>query len=136
MRAIAPGELDQARRAGRGPADGVNQRKVLLHEIVADDAAEVSAKARREPLRRQRQFFRTHVVGWRIDEIAGQRRGVSHPRDVCGIDCLWRRQLHLGYIGVAITVEAIAAERKRQHGKSGVVRRVGEAIDARRKQAW
>ena len=36
--ASAPGEVDQPRRAVAGPADGVDHRKVLGQQVVADDA--------------------------------------------------------------------------------------------------
>ena len=37
-----PRQVDQARRAGAGPADRMDQRKILLQQIVADDAANVA----------------------------------------------------------------------------------------------
>ena len=51
----------------------MNQRKVLSRQVVADDAIEIGAKAICEMLRGERQFLRSHVVGWRIDEVAGKR---------------------------------------------------------------
>jgi hypothetical protein len=48
----------------------VDQRKILRGEIVTGDAVEVCAEAVGEILRSLRQFFRPHIVGWRVDQIA------------------------------------------------------------------
>ena len=96
---------------------------------------EARAKARRERLRGQRQLFRAHVVRRRIDEVARQGSRFRHPRDVGDVDAVGRHQPHLGLIRLAIAAEAITPERKRERGQARVMRRVGEAIDARRQQA-
>ena len=82
-----------------------------------------------------RQFLRSHVVGRRVDEIARQRCGLRHPRDIGDVDAVGRHQPDVGRILLAVAAEAIAAERKGQRGEPRIVRRVGEAIGARRQQA-
>ena len=82
-----------------------------------------------------RQFLRSHVVGRRVDEIAGERRGLRHSRDVGDVDAVGRHQLDVGRVRLAVAAEAVTAERKGERGEPRVVRRIGEAIDARRQQA-
>jgi hypothetical protein len=86
-------------------------------------------------LRGRRQLLRPHVVRRRIDEIAGKSCRFCHSRDGRNVDAVGRHQLDTRGIRLAIALEAITAERKRKRGKTGVVRRVGEAIDAGRQQA-
>ena len=128
-------EIDQPRRARRGHADRMNQRKILSRQVVADDAVETGAEALGEFLRPPRQFLRSHVVRRRVDEIAGKRGGLGHARDIGDVDAVRRHQPDVGRIRLAVAAEAIAAERKGERRKPRVVRRIGEAIDARRQQA-
>ena len=86
-------------------------------------------------LRRLRQFLRSHVVRRRVDEIAGKHRRFRHPRDVGDVDAVGRHQFDVGRIRLAVAAEAVAAERKGERCKPGVVRRIGEAVDAWRQQA-
>ena len=58
-----------------------------------------------------------------------------HARDVGDVDAVGRHQPDVGRIRLAVAAEAIAAEREGERGETGVVRRIGEAIDARRQQA-
>ena len=135
MGGIAPAQVDQTRGARRGHADGVDQRKVLLHQLVADDAVELGAEPRRQRLRRLRQFFRAHIVRRRIDQVARQRGRLRHPRDIGDVDAVGRHQPDIGPVRLAITAEAIAPKGKGQRREPHIMRRIGKAIDARRQQA-
>jgi hypothetical protein len=74
----------------------VDQRKVLLHEFVADDAVEGRAEPRRQRVRCLRQFFRAHIVRRRIDQVARQGGRLRHPRDIGDIDAVGRHQPDVG----------------------------------------
>ena len=82
-----------------------------------------------------RQFRRAHVVRRRVDEVARQRGRFRHPHDIGDVDAVGRHQPDVRRIGLAIAAEAVAAEREGERGEPRIVRRVGEAIDARRQQA-
>jgi hypothetical protein len=113
----------------------MNKRKVLSLEIVTDDAGKIPAEARREVLRGERQLFRSHVVRRRIDEIAGKVGRLRHACDVGGVDAIRQYEFDLRCIRFAVPAEAVGAERKGERRKARVVRRVREAIGARRQQA-
>ncbi len=114
----------------------MDQRKILSHQIVADNAVEIGAEAVRECSCRQRQLIRPHVIGRRVDEIACKRGCVGDPRDICDINAIGGHQPDLRRIGFPVAAEAIAAEREGKRSQACVARRhVGEAIDPRRQQA-
>ena len=60
-----------------GAADGVDQRKVLLEQIVADDRAEFRAVLLGERARGGFELGRPHVVGRRVDQVARQRHALG-----------------------------------------------------------
>ena len=70
MRRIAPGHVDQARRAVGGAADRVDEREILLEQIVADDRADAGAVAGGERARGIFELGRAHVVRRRVDQVA------------------------------------------------------------------
>src|SRR5262249_16252731 len=51
MARLAPGEIDEARGAGGGPADRVDEREIPLEQVLADDRAHLGAVARSERAR-------------------------------------------------------------------------------------
>ena len=74
-----PREVDEARRLrGRAP-DGVDHREVLLEKRVAlDDGYRGLVNARQRP-HRLFQVVRPHVVGRRVDQVAGEEDAVGQP---------------------------------------------------------
>ena len=81
------------------------------------------------------EIGRTHVIGRRVDEVARERDALDDAGEVVAIDA--HRQFELdGFVfGFPIAREAVAAERKRQRGEARVVRRIGEAVGARRQES-
>ena len=134
MAGIAPGDVDQPRRTIRGHADGVDQWKVRF-EILADGACVACAELGGELLRGRGQLLRPHVVGRRVDEVARQHRGIRHAIDLGGVDAVRRHQPDVGAVRLAVTGEAVAAEREGERRQSCIVRCIGKAIGARRQQA-
>ena len=53
-------------------------------------------------------------------------------RQVVAVDALRQFEPHLLALGLAVAGEAVAAEREGERGEPGVVRRIGEAVGARR----
>ena len=135
MRRIAPGEIDQARGARRRHADRVDQRKVLPRQLVADDAVEFGVETLRKLLCRLRQFLRSHIIGRRIDEIAGERGGIRHPRNIGDVDAVRRHQPDLGRFRLPVSAKTITAECESERREVGLIGGdIGETIDARRQQ--
>ena len=132
---IAPGDVDQARRAGGGAADRVNEREVLLEQVVADDRAHICAVAMRERARGLFELRRTHVVRRRVDEIARQADAFDDAGEVVAIDVAGQFQLQLFRVLFAVAGEAVGAEREGERREFRIVRRIGEAIGAGRQQA-
>ena len=82
--------------------------------------------------RRSRQFLRPHVVGRRVDQIAGQKqtsrrcaKSPRHPR-------LGQHQLGRGRASFLVTVEDIAAQQPGQRGigAAAEIRHLAQAVDA------
>jgi len=134
MARLAPGEIDEARGARGGAADRVNEGKILLEQVLADDRAHLGAVARRERARRRFELGRPQVVRRRVDEIARQRDAVDDAGEIFAVDVAGELELHLFRVLLAIAGEAVGAEREGERGEPRVVRGVGEAIGARRQR--
>ncbi len=78
---VAPGEVDEPRRPHAGAADGVDGRVVRGEQPVADDELAVRAQLRRHVLGGLGQLGRAHVLGRRVDEVAGERESRCHGLD-------------------------------------------------------
>ena len=87
-RRIAPGEVDQARRAGGGAADRVDEREIAGEEIVADDHARGRAVAAGERGGRIGDLGRPHVVRRRIDEVAREIDRLDDARELGAVDAV------------------------------------------------
>ena len=131
---LAPGDVDQPRRARRTGADRVNQRELLGQRVAAGDVD------RRAMLLGERagglfQFGRPHVVGRRVDEIARQRHAFDDAGEIVAVDAVGQHQPHVARFRLAVAGELIGAEREGERGEPRVMRRIGEAVGARRQQA-
>ena len=109
----------------------MDQRKILL-QFVALNAAELRAKALCDVACGGLEIRRAHVIRRRVDEIAGEERSFRHPRQFRSVHAIRRHQPHLGAVHLAVTAEAVTAERKGKRGKPCIMRRVGEAVSAGR----
>src|SRR5262249_56057875 len=69
MARLAPGEIDEARSARGGAADRVNEGKILLEQVLADDRAHLAAVARSERARRRFELGWPAIVRRRLAEI-------------------------------------------------------------------
>ncbi len=134
MISFPPTEIDQPRRPRRGAADRVNQRKILLQQIVADDRADIGVVLRGHGARGVLKLRGTHVVRRRVDQVAHQRDRLDHALQIFTIDALWRIELDVAAFRLVVAREAIAAERKRQGGEPRVMWIVGEAVGSARQQ--
>ena len=131
MIGIAPiDHVDQPRRGGGGAADGVNERKIPLQQLFADDGVDGGGVARGELARRLFELRRAHVVCRRIDQIARQRHRVDDARKIVAIEALRQIELDRPRLGLAVAGEAIKPERERKRGEPRIVRLIGEAVGA------
>src|SRR5262249_4222592 len=81
------------------------------------------------------ELRRAHVVGRRVDEIACKADPFDDAREILAVDVAGQFQLDLLRFLLAVTREAIAAERKSERGELRIVRGLGEAISAAGKQS-
>ena len=135
MAGIAPDDVDQPRRARGGAADGVDEREVLGEEIVADDGTHEGAVAAGKRARGVLELLRAHVVGRRVDEIAGEAHALDDAAEIGAVDVAGELELHLLLVLLAIAAEAIAAEREGERRQLRIVRGIAEAVGAGREQA-
>ena len=116
--------------ARRGAADRVDQRKILLQQLVADHGRNRGGVTRSELARRLLELRRTHVVCRRIDEVARQRHALDDMFQVLARHALRQIELDRARLGFAVAREPIAAERESERSKPRIVRLIGEAINA------
>ena len=80
---------------------------------------------------RRFELGRAHVVGRRVDEVAGERDAFDDAREFVAVDAVGQREPRPPCrLGLAVAGEAIGAEREGERGEARVVRRIGEAIGA------
>ena len=84
---IAPFNLGQTRRFMRGAPDRMDHGVVFNQKVLPNRFAVLSVIFLREILHRLRQSDRSHIAGWRVDQIAAQFR-----------------RLHGGPNGIAINI--------------------------------
>ncbi len=83
------------------------------------------------------QFFRPHVVGRRIDEVAREGRRLRHLGDFGDVDTIRRHQADLGDVRFPVAAKTITAESEGERRKMRAIgSNIGETIDAGRQQAW
>jgi hypothetical protein len=131
MAHLAPGEIDEAGRAGGRAPDRVDKRKILFQQIVADDRAQLSPVALRESAGGCFEFGRAHVVRRRVDEIAGEADALEDAGEVLAVDVAGQFEPELLVVLLAVACESVGAERKGERRKLCIVREGGEAIGAR-----
>lgn len=112
----------------------MDQREILLQQIVADDGADVGVMLRGNRARRVLELAGTHVVRRRVDQVAHQGDRLDHALQFLAIEALRRIELDVAAVRLVVAREAIAAERKRQGGEPHVMWIVGEAVGAARQQ--
>src|SRR5262245_10147478 len=135
MARIAPGDVDEARRARGGTADRVDEREVLLEQIVADHRTHRCAVVARKRARGLFELGRAHVVGGCVDEIAREADPIDDAGEILTVGIAGQFQLDLLLLLLAVAHEAVAAESEGERRELRIVRRVGEAIGTGREQA-
>ena len=78
-------QRDQARRAMRGAADGVDRREVLVEQVFAADHFDARAVRFGEFAAGLFELVRAHVFGGRVDQVAHAHAG-GHDVERFGID--------------------------------------------------
>ncbi len=107
-------QVRSIRRGGRAAARPTAwiSGKLLLEQIVADDGVHLAPWRGRERARGVFELGRAHVVGRRVDEVAGKADALRDAGQVVAIDVA--RQLEPDVLGVLLAVarEAVGAERE------------------------
>src|SRR6185437_8974788 len=111
LRSAAPAYVDQAGAALRAMAHGMDQREVLLLQRLSFDDRYLGAVFLRKFFGGSGEFGRPHVVGWRVDKIAGQEHAFGDTRGFRRVGSRRNRKLRRFAFGFAIAVEFVGAER-------------------------
>ena len=82
----APIHFDQTRGLICGPPDCVDHREVLLQQCVACDRFAGGSEFVRQRFGCGLQLIRSHIGGWRVDQIAGQCLGICQYLQLRGIN--------------------------------------------------
>src|SRR5665213_668828 len=65
-----------------GTPHGVDQRKILFQKFVAENDGKLCAMLLRQIACGCGKFFRSHIIGWRVDEVARQEHALGDARDI------------------------------------------------------
>ena len=131
---LLPIEFDQSRRPGAGPADGVDQGKVLSDEIVADHAAHAGPIVRSDLSNRRFDFGRSQIACRGVDQIAPQPDRRGNSLQISSIDV--RRQCKTGDLISTVgrrrlvPSKAVGPERPRQGGEGRVAKAFAQPVVA------
>ncbi len=87
---LAPGQIDQPRRARGAGADRMHQREILRERIAAGDL-NLCAVLLGQCAGGVFQFGRSHIVGRRVDEIARQRHAFDDAGEIVAVDAVRHR---------------------------------------------
>ena len=76
--------------------------KLSVEEIVADDGTHEGAVAAGQRARGVLELLRAHVVGGRVDEIAGEAHALDDTAEIGAVDVAGELELHLLLVLLAI----------------------------------
>ena len=113
----------------------MDHREILLQQIVADDGLDRAAVSCGKAARGLLEFGRAEIVGRRVDQIARERDALGDAREVSTVEALGNFKPRPIRLGLAIACELVGTEREGERGKARIMRCVGEAVGAGRKQA-
>ena len=116
---FAPGQLDQARRAGARAAHGVDGREIGLEQRVTYRLPELRAMLFGERPGGIGQLFRPHVFGRRVDQVACGGNGFGQRQATLGFRAGFQHELGRRPAARLVAVELVAAQRPRQGGLFG-----------------
>ena len=97
--AAAPDQFDQARCSRRAMAHRMNQRIIFFQRRAGDDA-EFGAMAFGQCGGGGGQFLRPHVIGGRVDQVAGEKDAPGDAADFFAIHPGWQHQFWRPFVTV------------------------------------
>jgi hypothetical protein len=106
--------------------------KFCFSKVVADDRAEFRAMLFGKRTGGVFKLRGPHIVGRRVDQIAGQCHGLGDAREIVAIDTVGQYQPHRLVLALAVAREAVGAERESQCAEACIMWRIGETIRAGR----
>src|SRR5262245_66210566 len=98
----------------------MDERKILLEQVVTYDRGEARAVARRERARGLLELGRPHVVGGRVDQVARQKDALGDASQVFAVHIRGQLEPGHGLVRLSVAGEAISAERERESCKSWI----------------
>ena len=105
-------QVRSMRRGARGgrAADGVDEREVLLEQVVADDRIDLGAVLAGELADRVFELGRAEVVRGRVDEVAPERDGRHGAFEFGPVDALGQREHDAVVLARLVAAESVGAE--------------------------
>src|SRR5690606_28259092 len=135
-----PGEIDKAWRARARPADGVDEREVLLDEIIADHGFDGRIVPSAERTNGEFQLRRPHVVCRRVDQVAAEPYALDGSHGLLRISRLGEDE-HRAFATTIGLVSAVSVGAETpcddRHGRiagGGTTETVGARRELRRKR--
>ena len=116
---VAPMEIDQPGGLRRGAADRMDQGIARRQQRLADGHRAGAAMALGEIGGHRGERLGPHILGRRVDQVAGQGDGRRQEFDPLAVASLGPHQAGERFAGLAVAGEAITAQRPAQGGVVG-----------------
>ncbi len=110
MALLAPAQFQETRRIGAGATDCVHEGEILLQQIIANDDGHFCLVVLGKRPEGRFELFRTHVVGRRIDEIAGEEDAGELALDIGSIGIARDHQRRCCGFFRLVAVKTVTAE--------------------------
>ena len=130
LRLVAKAEIDETRRLFGGAADGVNERQIGFEKLIAARDPCMRQMLSRESDGCLFERVRVHVIGGGVDEIAAELHGPRDALDPRRVDPVWNAKARPAAAIGFVAAEPIEGEQKSERGQRGIMRPVGEAVEA------
>ena len=130
LRLLAKSEIDETRRLFGGAADGVNERQIGFEKLIAPRDPRMRQMLRSERDGRLFERVRVHVIGGGIDEIAAELHVPRDALDPRRVDSLRNAKARPAAAIGFVAAEPVEGEEPSERGQRGIMRLVGEAVEA------
>ncbi|MCY1234095.1 hypothetical protein D9M72_466660 [compost metagenome] len=110
MALLAPTQLKQARSFGAGASNGMDQREILRQQRFARYHRDIGLVVGGKRAECRFERLGTHVVGWRVDQVARKEDAGELPLDIGRIGVGGDQQCRRLALGGFVALEAIGTE--------------------------
>ena len=107
---LPPDEVEQARRAQRGAANGVDHREVLFKQLISRGHFQTGSMGIDQTAGDRFQFVRPHVIGRDVDEVTCQIGALDLPQNIFAINTLRPVELRQRRGVFLVAIKTVAAQ--------------------------